>query len=132
MSIKTPSFDEAHHSALGPRGSHMGNADKNVIDVRNFCLAIITLTPPQRVFILRHISRKQCVYLKQISLNVLTNKLLALSDKDRRYLNTKIVDIKKLASHTVCFDQKSEIIEKNHLLIKKLCLIASNYFDKVM
>ena len=108
----------------------MGQTDKRVTAIKNFCQAIVALSRPQRLFILQNISRKQCVYLKEISLNVLINKSIILSDKHRAYLKAKLADIKKLASHSVCFNKKKKIIEHHHLLIKKLCLITLEYFDK--
>ena len=111
----------------------MGGGDKHLLSIQRFCTAIITVSPIQRGLILKHITRRQCVYLKEVSLNILINHSISnsLSDSERKYLRAKILDVKKLASHSVCFGEKKKIIEEQQLLIKKLCLIIVNHFEKL-
>ena len=106
--------------------------DNHILNVRNFCTIITETTPVQRRLILKHLTRTQCVYLKEIALNILTNQIVSFSLADRKYLKTNILEVKKLASHSICLDIKKKIIEKRHLLIKKLCLIALHYFEKAL
>ena len=105
-------------------------ADNHTQTIKKFCTIITETTPIQRRLILKNITRTQCVYLKEIALNILTNQVLVFSESDRRYLRGNILEVKKLASHSICLDEKKKIIEKRHLLIKKLCLIVSKYLDK--
>ena len=125
--------DVFHHAGRyfspGTQTLHMAAGERRLTDIKHFCLAISTLPSRQRGLILRHLTRTQAVYLKELSLNVLTNDSLQLTEAEKRYLRTKLLTLKRIASHSVSFEEKKQIVGEESLMIKKLCVIAIKYFN---
>ena len=95
--------------------------------VVHFCNTLKRVTPSQRIHILTHISKKQVSLARQIAYNVLINKDIALSEKDKKYFRRHLTSIKELASKKINLDRKRLILVKKHLLFKRLCIIILTY-----
>ena len=102
----------------------------HISNIKNFCITILTVNHKQRKSILELITVEQCGFLKEISLNILLNSELELTEKERKYLRHRLGYVKQLASHSICFEEKKDIAAGYNSLIKKLCIIVLRYLQK--
>ena len=96
----------------------------------NFCIALISLTRKQRIAILHELNKKQFAFIREISLNILINKNLSLSDKEKAYFNHNLRKLRTLGSHTASRQAKVNIISKNQQLLKKIANVSVKYLKK--
>ena len=97
--------------------------------IEHFCNILKRLTPSQRINILTHISKKQISLVRQIAYNVLINKDIVLTEKDKKYFTRHLPSIRELASKKVTLDRKRLILVKKHLMFKRLCIIILGYLE---
>ena len=90
----------------------------------HLCKTIIHLNKKQRITFLANISKNDCKLLQSLAYNILLNSELKIKDKPKVYLNNNITSLRKLASKLVCVGDKRNTLQKKHLLIKKIALIA--------
>ena len=98
--------------------------------VTNFCIAITTLTRKQRVAVLNQLHKTQFHIIREISLNILINKSLSLTETEKRYFNHNLNKLKILGSRTSSKETKLKIITNNQQLIKKTALTSLKYLNK--
>ena len=102
----------------------------HITKVINFCIVLISLTRKQRIAILHELDKKQLAFIREISLNILINKNLSLSDKEKAYFNHNLRKLRTLGSHTASRDAKVKIISKNQQLLKKIANVSVKYLRK--
>lgn len=105
--------------------------DKTHIEkVVQFCNAIVSLTRKQRISVLKNMTRKQMVLIKEICLNILVNKEMNLTERDKIYFNNNLAKLRALGSHTSTLSVKKQIVENNQQLVKKLTNVTLKHLNK--
>lgn len=98
-------------------------------DVLDFMKVINITNYEQRLGILRNINKSQCGIIRQVAYNILFNKSIELSDKDKAYMKRHSSSIKTLASRKICLVKKKAVLVSKNLLIKRLAKITIAYLS---
>lgn len=104
--------------------------DTNSEEIKNFALLLTQVEKPVRITILKHLTTRQCEFVRQIATNILLNGSLNLDTNAKSYIRNNLSEIKKLASKLVCKKLKRNILVKKQQMIKKLALLTVQYLQK--
>ena len=100
-------------------------------EIYNFGLYFLDLSPQQRQSFLSQIRRNQCKHVQQAATNILLNSNIDLSKVDREYFRKKKQALRRLASKSVCLDDKRSLLPKNSGLVRRIMIIIVNYLAKI-
>ena len=99
--------------------------------VHDFVVMFLGLSKVQRKSLLSNITYKQCRLVRQVSLNIIFNKNIQISEEDRAYIKRNKTALKKLASARICLSDKRSILGKKTPLIYKVFKIVVKYLDSI-
>ena len=100
---------------------------KHIRQVVNFCITLVTLNRKQRVSIFNKLDKHQFVLIKELCVNLLINKELSLSPKEKAYFNNNLAKLKILGSKTVSKKSQEGILVKNQQLLKRVAYVLLRY-----
>ena len=98
--------------------------------LRNFLHRLTTAGKEERLTIIRHLSPRDCRFIRQVVYNILFNSSLDIKEKDRIYFRRNIGTLRILASRGINAAEKRLLLGKRHLLLKRLVIAALSYLEQ--
>ena len=92
--------------------------------IADVCNTIVSADKTQRVVLLHFIDLKKYRVIKEVAVNILLNKHIALSESEKRYLRRKTPILKNLALKQQNLTDIRAFLVKHQMLIKRICRIV--------
>ena len=105
--------------------------DTNVGDhLEQFLQQFINLpTKVARLHFISHLTAHQCSFIRQVSYNILFNSSMHLPEATRKYFKRNIQKLRLLGSIRICAAKKRTLLNENHLLLRRMAMVALRYLS---
>ena len=86
--------------------------------------SIVSLSDQQLKSILEVTTSKQCSIIANAVRNLMHNKSIIISDKDKKFLQKHIQLVQQLASKLICSSDKRQLFTDNYKIIRRIANIV--------
>ena len=102
---------------------------KRARDIRQVCNIVVSANKAQRVVFLHLIDDRKYAAIREVAINILINRHIVLSDKEKRYLRRKTGVLKHIALKHQNLAARRALLVKQNLFVKKICSIALRHLS---
>ena len=104
-------------------------SERSELGIPDFVRFFLTFDRNQRVTFLQNISQAYLDILREIVLNLLLNKEIQHTEKEKKYLNSNIRYLREIASKYIPLSRKRVILVHKQLLMKKVVFAIKKYLQ---